>query len=112
MSAREPCYASHGRNILAALHLTHLSAFTLIHQSYYIFFVLNLGMPANSKEYQMDRTVFNAMTFKEADNHYSAWKDKPYSERLRAASFLINQFYKTSNQTAIDKSVFSKRKHS
>lgn len=69
-------------------------------------------MPSSGKDYEFDRNAFNAMTFEESGNHHSEWKNKSYSERLQAAFFLINQFYKTSNATPIDKFVFSKRKHS
>lgn len=51
------------------------------------------------------------MKVQEADNHTSYWKNKTLKERLDAACYLIQQFYGTTTQTPIDKSVFSKRKH-
>jgi len=66
---------------------------------------------AEPKKYRLDKTAFKAMTFQEADDHYSYWKDKSYDERLDAAFFLINQVYKTTTSTKLDRSIFSKRKH-
>jgi hypothetical protein len=64
-----------------------------------------------SKKYTLDKTVFRAMTIQEADNHYGYWKNKSMKERLYAACYLINQFYGTTPQTPVDKTVFTKRKH-
>lgn len=61
--------------------------------------------------YKFDKTAFRAMTFEEADDHYSYWKDKSLSERLDAAFYLINTFYGVDKHTPLDKTVFSKRKH-
>lgn len=66
---------------------------------------------SSSKNYPLDKTAFQAMTLREADNHYDYWKDKSLKERLNAACYLINQFYGTTPQTPIDKTVFTKRKH-
>jgi hypothetical protein len=63
------------------------------------------------KKYRLDKTVFRASSVEEADDHYAYWKNKPMKERLEAACYLINQFYGTSPKTAIDKTVFTKRKH-
>ena len=51
------------------------------------------------------------MKVEEADNHVGYWKKKTLEERLDAVCFLIHQFYGTTPETPIDKSVFSKRKH-
>lgn len=51
------------------------------------------------------------MTVKEAGDHYGYWKTKSYKERLEAACYLINQFYGTTPETPVDKTVFTKRKH-
>ncbi|MEO6290489.1 MAG: hypothetical protein ABIO76_11235 [Ginsengibacter sp.] len=64
-----------------------------------------------SKNYSLDKTAFKAMTLREADNHYGYWKNKTLKERLEAACYLINQFYGTTPQTPVDKTVFTKRKH-
>ena len=68
-------------------------------------------MEKETGKYMLDKTVFQASTVEEADNHYAYWKDKSLKERLEAACYLINQFYGTTPQTPIDKTVFTKRKH-
>ena len=65
----------------------------------------------SSKKYSLNKTAFQAMTVWEADNHYGYWKNKSLKERLDAACYLINQFYGTTPQTPVYKTVFSKRKH-
>jgi hypothetical protein len=60
----------------------------------------------------MDKSVFKASTFEEADNHYGFWKNKSMKERLDAAFYLIQQAYGTTNLTRLDRTFFSKRKHS
>jgi hypothetical protein len=64
-----------------------------------------------SKKYTLDKTVFRAMTLRETDDHYGYWKNKSMKERLDAACYLVNQFYGTTPQTPVDKTVFTKRKH-
>ena len=64
-----------------------------------------------SKKYRLDKTAFQAMTVQEADNHWVYWKNKSLKERLDAACYLINQFYGTTPQTPVDKTIFTKRKH-
>ncbi len=66
---------------------------------------------AEPKKYRLDKTAFKATTFEEADNHYYYWKDKSYDERIDAAFFLINQVYKITSSTKVDRTIFSKRKH-
>lgn len=68
-------------------------------------------MDDSSKKFRLDKTVFQAMTVQEADHHYGYWKNKSLKERLEAAFYLINQFYGTTPQTPLDKTVFTKRKH-
>jgi len=68
-------------------------------------------MSEESPKYRLDKTAFQGMTVEEADNHYTNWKNKSLKERLDAACYLINQFYGTTPQTPIDKTVFTKRKH-
>ncbi len=63
------------------------------------------------KKYRLDKTAFRAMTVEEADEHGLYWRNKSHKERLEAACYLINQFYDTTPQTPLDKTVFSKRKH-
>lgn len=60
------------------------------------------------KKYRLDKTAFKGMTFEEADEHYSYWKDKSYEERIDAAFFLINQIYKITPSTKLDRTIFEK----
>jgi hypothetical protein len=62
------------------------------------------------QKFRLDKTVFAATNFKDANNHISYWKDKTYHERLEAAFFLINQFYGINSKTPLDRTVFSKRR--
>ncbi len=64
-----------------------------------------------SKNDKLDKTAFKSHTFEEADDHTAYWKTKTPGERLEAAFKLINQVYGTTNQTPLDRTVFSKRKH-
>jgi hypothetical protein len=64
------------------------------------------------KKYRLDKTAFAAQTAEQADNHYAYWKNKTPHERLDAAFYLINRFYGITPKTKLDRSVFSKRKHS
>ena len=68
-------------------------------------------MKDETNKYRLDKSVFKATTVEKADHHYSHWKNKTHKERLEAAFFLINQFYGTTPQTPLDKTVFTKRKH-
>jgi hypothetical protein len=63
------------------------------------------------KEYKLDRTVLQLMTFEEADDHITYWKNKTETERLNAACFLINQIFGTSPDDKIDLRFTDKRKH-
>ncbi len=63
------------------------------------------------RDYRLDKTVFQASTIPETDNHYGYWKNHSLKERLEAACYLINQFYGTTPQTPLDITVFAKRKH-
>jgi hypothetical protein len=68
-------------------------------------------MGEEKKKYRLDKTAFQAMNVEEADTHYSLWKNKFNKERLEAGCYLIEQFYGVTSQTAIDKAIFTKRKH-
>lgn len=68
-------------------------------------------MSQESPKYKLDKTFFQSMKVEEADNHVGYWRNRTLEERLDAVFFLIHQFYGTTPQTPIDKSVFSKRKH-
>lgn len=62
------------------------------------------------QKFRLDRTAFKATNATEADDHVSYWLDKSLKERLEAAFYLINQVYGTTNQTKLDRTVFSVRK--
>ncbi|MDQ6756964.1 MAG: hypothetical protein M3004_08510 [Bacteroidota bacterium] len=64
-----------------------------------------------NKPYKLDKAAFNAVTFEEADDHVSHWKNKSESERLNAACFIINQIFQVTPSTKIDVSITDKRKH-
>lgn len=68
-------------------------------------------MGNESKKYRLDKTVFQAMSVEEANSHYSSWKNKSYKERLEAGCYLVQQFYSVTAQTPVDKTIFTKRKH-
>ena len=68
-------------------------------------------MSETAKKYPLDKTAFRGMTVQEADDHRSYWKNKSMKERLNAACYLVNQFYGTTPQTLLNKTVFTKRKH-
>jgi hypothetical protein len=68
-------------------------------------------MKEEPEKYRLDKTVFQATTVEEADHHYGYWKNKSLKERLEAACYLINQYYGTTPQSPLDKTVFTKRKH-
>jgi len=60
----------------------------------------------------IDKNEFKALSFVEADNHYGYWKNKSMKERLDTACYNIQQVYGAANSTSLDRTVFSKRKHS
>ncbi|GAA4461612.1 hypothetical protein GCM10023093_06560 [Nemorincola caseinilytica] len=62
------------------------------------------------QKFRLDRTAFKAINAKDADDHVSYWRNKTLRERLEAAFYLINQAYGTTNQTRLDRTVFSVRK--
>ena len=68
-------------------------------------------MNNDEQPYRLDKTVFQAMTFEEADNHYGYWKNKSLKERWDAGCYLSMQMYGCNRLTQIDKTVFAKRKH-
>ena len=63
------------------------------------------------KEYKLDRSVLQPMTFEEADDHVSYWNNKTEFERLNAACFIINQIFEVNPTDKIDVSFTDKRKH-
>jgi hypothetical protein len=79
-----------------------------------ISFDLNQAQQQNGRwleKYKLDRTVVTALSFEEAEDHTSYWKDKTPGERLNAARFIINQIYGVTPQTKVDTSILDSRKH-
>jgi len=68
-------------------------------------------MTKENKRYKLDKTALNPMTFEEADDHVSYWKDKTESERLNAACFIINQIFNVTPSHKINFLFTDKRKH-
>lgn len=62
--------------------------------------------------YKIDRNHVTKMSFEEADDHTTYWKDKTPDERLNAACFLINQLYGVTPQTKVDRTITDCRKFS
>ena len=64
-------------------------------------------------DYRLDKSIFKAQSFEEANNHNTYWLQKDVKERLKAAWHLISCFYVFSidDPPRIDKSAFHKRKH-
>ncbi len=63
------------------------------------------------EKYKLDRTELRSMTFEEADDHVTFWKDKTESERLNAACFIINQIFGVTPSDKIDFNFIDKRKN-
>lgn len=61
--------------------------------------------------YRMDRTVATKLTFEQADDHVTFYKDKTYFERLNNACFIINHIFQVTPTTKLDRSIIHKRKH-
>jgi translation initiation factor 2B subunit (eIF-2B alpha/beta/delta family) len=62
------------------------------------------------QSYRLDKTVFNALTFEEADDHITYWLSKTEDERLNAACSIINQIFGVTPSTKVDRTVTDKRK--
>lgn len=59
----------------------------------------------------MDRTVVSKLTFEEADDHVTFYKDKTPLERLNYACDIINSIFDSTPEMKVDRTVFSSRKH-
>ena len=59
----------------------------------------------------MDRTVVSKLTFEEADDHVTFYKDKTPLERLNYACDIINSIFNSTPEMKVDRTVFSSRKH-
>ena len=91
--------------------LRNLFSYEVFYKLLFIPFDYFYFMDDASKKYRLDKTAFQARTVQEADDHYNYWKNKSMKERLSAACYLNNQFYGTTPQTPVNKTVFTKRKH-
>ncbi len=64
-----------------------------------------------TEDFKMDRTIAIAQTYQEADNHTQFWDDKTPMERMNAACFIIYNIYGTKQQTKVDRTIITQRKH-
>ena len=60
---------------------------------------------------KMDRSVVSKLTFKEADDHVTFYRDKTPLERLNHACFIINSIFKVSHLEEVNRSITFSRKH-
>ena len=63
------------------------------------------------ENFRMDRTVVSKLTFEEADDHVTFYKDKTPLERLNYACDIINSIFNSTPEMKVDRTVFSSRKH-
>jgi hypothetical protein len=63
------------------------------------------------ENYKMDRSIATKLTFKQADDHVTFYKDKTYFERLNDACFIINHIFQVTPTTKLDKTLIHQRKH-
>lgn len=61
--------------------------------------------------FRMDRTVAKKLTFEQADDHVTFYKDKSYNERLNNSCFIINHIFQVTPITKLDRTIIHKRKH-
>lgn len=59
----------------------------------------------------MDRTVVSKLTFEEADDHVTFYKDKTPLERLNYACDIINSIFDSNPEKEVDRTIISSRKH-
>ena len=63
------------------------------------------------ENFRMDRTVASKLTFEEADDHVTFYKDKTPLERLNYACDIINSIFDSKPDQKVDRTVISSRKH-
>jgi hypothetical protein len=61
--------------------------------------------------YRMDRTIATKLSFEQADDHVTFYKDKTPLERLNYACDIINSIFDSSPEKKVDRTIFSTRKH-
>ena len=59
----------------------------------------------------MDRSVASKLTFEEADDHVTFYKDKTPLERLNYACDIINSIFDSKPDQKVDRTIISSRKH-
>ena len=59
----------------------------------------------------MDRTVGSKLTFEEADDHVTFYKDKTPLERLNYACDIINSIFMSTPNMKVDRTTYYARKH-
>ena len=60
---------------------------------------------------KMDRSVANKLSFEEADDHVTFYKDKTPLERLNFACDIINSIFNSNPDEKVDRTIVSSRKH-
>jgi hypothetical protein len=63
------------------------------------------------ENFKMDRTVASKLTFEEADDHVSFYKDKTPLERLNYACDIINSIFDIKPNQKMDRTLTFSRKH-
>ena len=63
------------------------------------------------EDYRMDRTVGSKLTFEEADDHVTFYKDKTPLERLNYACDIINSIFMSTPNMKVDRTIYYARKH-
>jgi hypothetical protein len=63
------------------------------------------------ENYKMDRTIATKLTFKQADDHVTFYKDKTPLERLNHACDIINSIFNSNPNLKVDRTIITSRKH-
>ena len=63
------------------------------------------------ENFRMDRTVASKLTFEEADDHVTFYKEKSPVERLNFACFIINSIFNVTPEHKVDRTITFSRKH-
>ena len=61
--------------------------------------------------YKMDRTIATKLTFNQADDYVTFYKDKTPLERLNHACDIINSIFNSNPNLKVDKTIITSRKH-
>lgn len=59
----------------------------------------------------MDRTITTKLTFDQADDHVTFYKDKTPIERLNHACDIINSIFNTNPDLKVDRTIITSRKN-